>query len=227
MKNQFKTLLVIALVLFSYASFSQSVTVVAGGNYTNVAYEQGTGALVDETYNGKPGFHVGAYYDYVISKDKSQELLFEAGLLFDSKGATQEYSLNDYSSKYVTNLYYVDAPFYLQYRYRFRNRNKIYIGAGPYVGMGLFGKTKSTYTLNDEETVVEHKIKWGGDDEVDDLKRLDYGVSARAGYHWDDGFDISASYDYGIPNIASMGENISMKSRVLRLTLGYTFSLYD
>lgn len=227
MKNLIKSLLIFVLTLFAYSSFSQSITLVAGGNYTNVAYEQGTGATVEDTYKGKPGFHAGAYYDHVISKDRRQELLFEAGLLFDSKGATQEYTLNDYSSKHVTNLYYVDVPLYLQYRYRFRNRNKIYIGAGPYVGMGLFGKTKSTYSLADSEEVVEHKIKWGSDVEENDLKRLDYGVSARAGYHFDDGLDISASYDYGIPNIASMGENISMKSRVLRLTLGYTFSLYD
>ena len=75
-----------------------------------------------------------------------------------------------------------------------------------YLGFGLYGKATSTQTLNGESNEIQHKIKWGNDDENDDLKRYDYGVSARVGFYFDSGLDVSASYDYGIPNIASMGE---------------------
>lgn len=227
MNLQIKSLFILAFIAFFYTTVAQSVTVVIGGNYTNVAYDQVTGTGVEDTYKHKLGFHAGAYFDYVISKDRRQELIFETGLLFDSKGAQQEFQISDYSSKEITSLYYIDVPFYIQYRYRFRNLNKIYAGIGPYAGLGLFGNTVTTQTLAGESNEIQHKIKWGSDDENDDLKRFDYGVSARAGFHFDSGLDVSASYDYGIPSIASMGENIKMRSRVLRVSLGYTFSLFD
>lgn len=227
MKFQIKSLFILAFIAFTYTSVAQSVTVVAGGNYTNVAYDQGNGTGIEDTYKDKIGFHAGAYFDYVINKDRRQELVFETGLLFDSKGAKKEFNISDYSSKEVTSLYYIDVPFYIQYRYRFRNLNKIYLGIGPYAGLGLFGNTVTTQNLGGESNEIQHKIKWGNDDENDDLKRFDYGVSARVGFHFDGGLDVSASYDYGIPSIASMGENIKMRSRVLRVSLGYTFSLVD
>lgn len=227
MKLQIKSLLIPAFTAFVYTSVAQGVTVVAGGNYTNIAYDQGSGTGVEDTYKDKLGFHAGAYLDYVINKDRRQELVFETGLLFDSKGAKQEFQIGELNQQVVTNLFYIDVPFYLQYRYRFRNLNKIYAGIGPFVGFGLSGKATSTQTLNGESNEIQHKIKWGNDDENDVLKRYDYGVSARVGFYFDSGLDVSASYDYGIPNIASMGENIKMRSRVLRVSLGYTFSWAD
>lgn len=227
MKYETKLLAVLFLTAISFASAAQSLTFVGGANYTNVSYDQGSGTGLENSFKNKLGFHAGAYYDYVLKKDRRQEIVFETGLLFDSKGAKKEYEINDYSNKEVTNLYYIDIPFYIQYRYRFRNLNKVYIGIGPYAGLGLFGKTTTTQSLGDQSNEMQHKIKWGSDNENDDLKRIDYGASARIGFHFDDGLDFSASYDYGLPNIASMGETIKMRSRVLRVTVGYTFSLVD
>lgn len=227
MKNQIKSLFVIILMAISFHSNSQSLTIVAGGNYTNLNYNQGSGTALEDSYKSIPGFHVGGYLDYVVIKDKRQEIVLEAGLLFDTKGTKNDYIIGDFSNKETLNLYYLDLPIYIGYRYRFRNLNKIHFGIGPYAGFGLFGNSIKTQTLGGVTTEDKVKIKWGGDNEYDDLKRLDYGVSAKAGFYFDRGLDISVSYDYGLPNIASMGSTIEMNNRVLRFSIGYTFSLDD
>jgi len=223
-----KIIAFLTLMLIAGTIYAQNLTVIGGGNYTNVAYKQGEGgSSIEDTYKGKIGFHAGAYIDLVLKKNRRQELVTEAGLLFDTKGAVQEYSQPNISFKNTTNLFYVDVPVYIKYRYRFRSLNKVYLGIGPYVGLGLLGNSKRTQTVNGETNSESIKIKWGSDDAVHDLKRLDYGATIRAGYLAVSGLDISVSYDYGIPNIASMGENIEMKSRVLRLSVGYNFSMVD
>lgn len=223
-----KIIAFLTLMLIAGTIYAQNLTVIGGGNYTNVAYKQGEGgSSIEDTYNGKFGFHAGAYVDLVLKKKRQHELVTEAGLLFDTKGAVQEYSQANLSFKNTTNLFYVDVPVYIKYRYRFRSLNKVYLGVGPYVGFGLLGNSKRTQTIDGETHSESIKIKWGSDDAVHDMKRLDYGATIRAGYLAVSGLDISVSYDYGIPNIASMGENIEMKSRVVRLSVGYNFSMVD
>lgn len=226
MQNLNKSLLILLFSLFSLFAVSQSVTVVAGGNYTNTAYDQGSNSSFEFRY--KFGFHAGAYYDYVIKKHRRQELVFETGLLFDSKGAKLEYELIDYTKKEVTNLYYIDLPFYLQYRYRYRSHNKIYGGIGPYAGYGLFGNILTTNSISGDSNTTQEKVKWGDNTGVNyDYSRLDYGVTARIGFHFYGGVDISTSYDYGIPDIYLKFVSQHKKNRVLRVSLGYTFSFYD
>lgn len=228
MQIQFKLLTLILLLFCSGTIFAQSLSIVGGGNYTEVDYKQGdVGSAAEDTYNSKFGFHVGAYLDYVLSKDKSNELVVETGLLLDTKGAKQEVSVSSLSVENNINLYYADIPFYLKYRYRFRSLNKVYIGVGPFVGVGLFGNRTTTQTIDGVSTEEKDKIRWGSDETQHDMRRLDYGLTGRIGFLSVGGLDISASYDYGIPNIASMGDNIEMKSRVMRLSVGYHFSLED
>lgn len=227
-QNQMKLIVLITLMLFSGTLFAQSLTIVGGGNYTELAYKQGSGGTaIEDTYKGKFGFNVGAYIDYVLTKNRSQELVVEGGLLFDSKGAVQEYAQSELSFTENTNLYYLDLPLFIKYRYRFRSLNKIYVGVGPYIGMGLFGNTNRTQTIGGESDSEKETIKWGSDSAEHDMKRLDYGATARVGFLAVSGLDISLSYDYGIPNIATMGDNIEMKNRVLRLSVGYNLSLVD
>ena len=113
------------------------------------------------------------------------------------------------------NLLYVNTPAYIFYRYKLRSRDKIYGGIGPYMGVGLAGN------------IMEDKVQWGSEEGVDHLKRLDYGASAKIGYRGYTGLDISASYDYGVPDIFSLFSSGSLHNRVLRLSVGYTFSLVD
>lgn len=218
-----RTLLLASLVLFACAAQAQ-ITILGGGSLNSVSYTQKGGDNIEDTYTSKFGFHGGVAVDFVLSGNRKEEIVFEAGLLADTKGAKQEYSIGELSTDNTTNLYYVDVPLYLKYRYKLRSRDKVYAGIGAFVGAGVYGKL--TGTVVDElgqVTEVSQTVSWDTDESPLDLKRLDYGASVKVGYLADNGLNISASYDYGIPNIASMGENIEIKTRVARISLGYTF----
>jgi hypothetical protein len=101
----------------------------------------------------------------------------------------------------------------VKYLHRFRSRNKLYVGAGPFVGMGLFGNADLT---NDSKS-----LKFGNDPNEHDYKRLDYGVTGKVGFLFLNGFNMCVSYDYGFADIKPL-DNQEAKTRVLRLSLGYT-----
>jgi hypothetical protein len=219
MQIQFKLLTSILLFFISGTICAQGLSIVGGGNYSDVAVS----SAKEKYYEAKFGFHAGAYLDYVLKKDKSNELVVETGLLFDSKGAVQEQASNIGTIKYNTTLYYADIPLYFKYRYRFRSLHKVYVGAGPYIGVGLFGNINAT--IIDESQ--KENVRWGSNVGEDHFKRLDYGLSARAGFLAVGGLDFSFSYDYGIPNISVISKNDEIKSRMMRLSVGYHFSLTD
>lgn len=224
MKILQKISFVVLLVIISGAAYSQ-ITILGGGSLNSVSYTQEGGANINDTYTSKFGFHGGATMDFVLSGSRKEEIVVEVGILAETKGAKQEYSLGELSTENTTNLYYVDVPLYLKYRYKLRSRDKVYAGIGPFVGAGVYGNVKGTVVDElGQVTEVSQTVSWDTDESFVDLKRLDFGASVKVGYLADNGLNISASYDYGIPNIASMGENIEIKIRVARISLGYTFA---
>jgi hypothetical protein len=226
-----KILLVSVLVIFIFSAKAQhpSVTFFGGVNGAIMSFSQGDSySELEDSYNMLYGLNIGALYDYVLSKDRSQELSVESGLIFETKGFDQEYQNDGLSLINKTTLYYLDIPVYLKYIYRFRSLNKIYFGAGPYVGLGLFGNTEYqfSYAGTDPQTNSE-QINFGSDAVEDDFKRLDYGVSGKIGFLMDNGFNIALSYDYGLPNVATLDNIEEYKHRLIRLSLGYTLKFED
>lgn len=214
--NPIKTLFLSLFLLIVISARGQhpSVTFFGGANVASMSIEHGsTSTELEDSYGTLPGLNVGATYDYVFKKDKSQELSLESGVIFDSRGFNQELKIGELQQDNKTTLYYADIPVYFKYIHRTRSRDKIYFGAGPYLGVGLFGTLKKG---DNSET-----ISWGDDPINDDYKRLDYGLSAKVGYLTDRGFNVSASYDYGLPNISAI-ETKEYKNRLIRISVGYT-----
>lgn len=197
-----------------------SVTFFGGANVASMSIEHGsTTTQLEDTYGMLYGFNIGALYDYVFKKDRSKELSLESGLVFDSRGFTQNLEVGELQQDNKTTLYYIDIPLYLKYIFRLRSRDKIYFGAGPYMGVGLFGN----YIRGENEPET---ISWGSDSSENDYKRLDYGLTGKIGYLAYSGFNISVSYDYGLPNISAV-ETKGYKNRLMRLSLGYTLKFDD
>jgi hypothetical protein len=223
--NPTKILLFAVFVLFMAGAKAQdpSVTFFGGANAASMSIELGTSSPeIEDSYGMLYGLNVGALYDYVISKDRSQELSVESGLLFDSRGYSQSIENEGLNLDNKTTLYYLDIPLYLKYIYRFRSRNKIYFGVGPYLGVGLFGNSSVEFQYEGAEPGSDSEtISWGDDPIEDHYKRLDYGLTGKVGYLMDSGFNISASYDYGLPNVSAV-ETKEQKNRLIRISLGYT-----
>lgn len=230
-----KILIISTLLLFVFSANAQqhSVTVLGGLNVSNMSVKYGSSnATIEDSYKMKLAFHAGVLFDYVLTKDRHKELSIEPGLIFDAKGYKQELSLSESQSQLdiqfenMLSAYYIDIPVYFKYAKKLRSRDKIYAGVGPYVGVGLFGKVETSYSGDAVGDESSESIKWGSDATEHDLKRLDYGVSAKVGYYSYGGLNISASYDLGLPNVAA-AENPEFKHRVMRLSIGYSFRFDD
>ncbi|WP_346857527.1 porin family protein [uncultured Draconibacterium sp.] len=220
-------LFVLFFTQMAYAQYP-SVTFFGGANAASMAFRQGDAYTeIEDSYKTLFGMNIGVLYDYVLKKDRSQELSVESGIIFDSKGFNLDVQTDVLTLKNTTTMYYMDVPLYLKYIYRFRSLNKIYFGAGPYVGLGLFGNSNITFQSGSAEQSSNSEPVWGSDEAEDDFKRLDYGVTGKIGFLMDGGFNIALSYDYGLPNVAYLDEIEEYKHRVIRLSLGYTLKFED
>ncbi|MDX8340097.1 outer membrane beta-barrel protein [Draconibacterium sp. IB214405] len=222
------SLFIIALLMLCSASVMAqypSVTFFGGANMATTDMKFGSVETdIEDSFDPLYGMNIGALYEYVLNKDKSQEIAVEGGLIFETKGYHQKLEESSYSHKNKTTLYFADVPVYLKYLYRFRSLNKIYVGAGGFVGGGLFGNEAITFQYaGAESSSNSESVTWGSEG---DYKRLDYGVSAKCGFLMDSGFNICVSYDYGFADIATL-ESQEAKTRVLRLSLGYTMKFDD
>ncbi len=226
-----RILIITALVMLVTKVQAQypSVTFFGGVNGASMSVKLGsTSTAMEDSYKMLLGINAGALYDHVLKKNRNEEFTVESGLIFENKGYNQDVSNDGLNIDNITTLYYLDIPVYLKYRYRFRNRNKIYFGAGPFVGYGLFGNTQYTYSYEGTDPITNNEsIDWGNDEAQDDYKRLDYGVTGKIGFLMDNGLNLSLSYDYGIPNIVTLDEIREEKTRIVRLSIGYTLKLND
>uniref|UniRef100_UPI0032165399 porin family protein n=1 Tax=uncultured Draconibacterium sp. TaxID=1573823 RepID=UPI0032165399 len=218
----------IILFVFSARAQQPSITFTGGGNVASMKFSQGQSYTeIEDSYKMLFGMHIGALYDHVLKKSRSEEFTVESGILFESKGFSQDLNEEQLTLENTTTLYYVDVPLYLKYRYRLRSRNKVYVGAGPYIGYGLFGNSQVTFSSYGTDPVTDSEPVWGSDTADPNFKRLDYGVTGKVGFLMDGGFNIALSYDYGIPNVAYQDDIKEYKHRVIRLSLGYTLKLED
>ncbi|WP_297086333.1 outer membrane beta-barrel protein [uncultured Draconibacterium sp.] len=227
MKKSVRLSAVIFFVFLSATVLAQypSVTFFGGANMATTDVKFGSvNTDIEDTFKPLYGMNIGALYEYVLNKDKSQEIAVEGGLIFENKGFHQKLEEPSYSHKNKTTLYFIDVPAYLKYIYRFRSLNKIYVGAGGFVGAGLFGNESITFQYEGADpTSNSESVNWGSEG---DYQRLDYGVSGKIGFLSHRGLNICVSYDHGFADIATL-ETEEAKTRVFRLSLGYTLRLDD
>jgi Outer membrane protein beta-barrel domain len=215
MKNFMKLFIVAAVFAMATESFSQTFGVRAGFNLSSAIMKDNTDRY-DDNFKMKPGFHLGATAEFPIN----DIFAFETGLLLSNKGIKESDSESGYNYTNVTNLYYFDVPLTGKAYYTVGGV-KIYGLFGPYLAVGLSGKSKTQVTGIPDDT---YTIKWGTDSENDDLKRLDMGLAFGAGVELN-AFEIGLSYNLGLKNISPYtGDGYKINNRVLGISVGYKFS---
>ena len=209
-------LLVVASLLSISAINAQNLSteVVAGLNVSNWG-----------GFNSKAGFHAGVRFELALPS-LAEGVYTNAGLLFTSKGAKLD--LGDLGAG-KANAYYLELPIHIGYKYALSNSFAIFGDVGPYVGVGLFGKAKSTYT---EYYYDEYYTETETTNVFDEMKRFDMGVGLRVGFEFMQKYSISVSYDWGLLNtykgdIEDLEYYIdltpNMKHSNLMISLGYKF----
>ncbi len=216
------------LFLFVYVANAQhpSITFFGGINAANMPIKYGNSTTeLEESFKTLFGMNLGAFYEYILNKSRQEEFSLETGLIFETKGYHQKLTTESYSNDNRTTLYYLDIPLYIKYIYRFRSLNKVYFGAGPYIGLGLFGNSEVEFQYSGTDKFVDsQQISWGSNPIEDHYTRLDYGLTGKIGFLMDQGLNLFLSYDYGLPNISATTTE-EQKNRLLRLSIGYTLKL--
>jgi len=219
MKELMKLFIVLLLFGMVHETFAQSITLKGGLNMADMLIEE-DGEDAGEEFKMNPGFHVGILAEFPINEGLS----FEPGLLLMTKGtrAEEEESFQGMVAKYEAkiNLYYLDIPLNLKLSFD-AGSAKIFGTFGPYIGMGLSGKSIFTFTENGDSETEKEDIEWGKDK---DLKRLDWGLGAGAGIEFGK-MQLGLSYALGLANIsAESDDDVKVNNRVLSISVGYKFS---
>jgi len=218
MKHLKNTLITVLIVATAITAQAQTFGLRGGMNLSNMLmkYED---EVWSEDFKMNPGYHVGLAVDVPIDK----WLSFESGLLLSTKGYKYSEEGDGYKAEEKLNLLYLNIPLTPKATIN-TGKVKLYAIAGPYLSIGLSGKSKSTYTYNGNTETNSEKIDWGTDGENDDLKRLDFGLSMGGGVLIN-ALQIGVTYDLGISNILPEApDNVKIKNRVLGVTCAYWFN---
>ena len=140
----------------------------------------------------KIGFHVGG----MVSFGLSDNLSVDPSVLYSTKG-TQDSK----ESKYKTNLNFIEVPIHV--RYTLDNGFNFY--AGPFVGLLMSAK----YTDGNDDIDIK-----------DNLKGLDYGLSAGLGYQMESGLGFGARYALGLANISDV-ENTTINTGTICVSVNF------
>ena len=112
--------------------------------------------------------------------------------------------------------YYLSIPVHVGYKFRCSDKLKLFVSAGPYAGIGLFGKETLTSTLAGKSTTstVSNNIF------ADNVhERFDWGLGCRLGAELYGHWQLSVGYDWGMKDINKK----NMRYRTLSISSVYVF----
>jgi hypothetical protein len=219
MKNLVKLLAVILVLSMATESYAQNFGIKGGLNLANWLMKDDTDTYSDD-FKMALGFNLGVTAEFPLT----DMLSFETGLMFNNKGFAIKESMDFFGEtmeiKSKTTLNYIDIPLTAKATFGAGSTN-VFVLAGPYVGFGLSGKSKSTYSYGGESETDTEDIDFGSED--DQVKRLDYGLILGAGVDFGT-ISVGASYGLGLGNLLNNPENgEKINNRVISISVGYKF----
>jgi hypothetical protein len=111
---------------------------------------------------------------------------------------------------------YLEMPLNMLY-YSGLGKGHFFFGGGPYVAIGLNGRTKVIYN---EKEVEELDIIFGT--EPGTIKKTDYGVQGLIGYKLGYGSYIKLFYSHGLANLSNIPQE-TISNRNFGVSFGYFF----
>lgn len=206
-------------LLFSVAAFTSvhsqvRVGVKGGLNLANQTLKvSGNGFSVSKTGDMIASYQVGVVSDITLTKG----LHFRPELLLSGKGSdfSGVFGNTQTEGKAKIRPSYLELPLNLVY-YREGRKANFYLGGGPSIAYGIFGKVKQS-----ESNLEEDAFQDGG------FKRLDLGLNFLTGVDFAGGFTVGAHITPGLTNIADVDAEegkVKFKNLSFGVTVGYFFS---
>jgi hypothetical protein len=218
-------LLLIAGAMLLSAGITQAQILRGGVNLANVSITNDGDVDENKTLTT---FQVGLLGDFKLLPI----LYLQPGIVFSGKGSkTQQGETTDATYyRATTNPYYIEIPVNLVFKTP--GPLKFFVGAGPYLGIGIAGHNKTEGKFLNTAFESEQDIEWSDDDpstlDYEEgagygiMKRFDYGLNGTAGIETKN-IVLSVNYGHGLAKIQS-GSNSSAddlnKHRVLSFTVG-------
>ena len=199
MKKRFY-IIAIAMVAFCSQAFAEGVVKDA---WKNAKFEVTVGVnAANINYNNissRTGFHAGVRGAFDFLKWSADDALYgSAAALISLKGGKSE--AEDGSITY--NPYYLEIPLHVGYSHIMSEKVKFFFELGPYVAVGLFGKSNGYSVFNDLK-----------------FRRFDLGVGFRTGVDLFKRYSVAVGFDNGfIHTQEGTGNNVNFY-----LGAGYKF----
>jgi len=222
-----KKLIAIALCVGIFTSAkSQRIYVQGGVNLANISTST-SGST--QKNNMLTTFNAGI----LVRSNKAEQVALETGLLLDGRGSKSESGSGANYYKATFNPLYLELPVNVVLRLPLSNAtSNIFINAGPYIAMGIAGKSKVVGQLGGVSINSSKNIQFTSTDPTADdqayskLKRFDYGANIGAGIDLGK-ILIKANYGLGLAKINSTQTNNSTndkdKYRTWSISLGIPF----
>jgi hypothetical protein len=196
---KFKSIIFIALAVFTQTANAQTFGIKGGLNISTMSFES---TELGSDHGSILGFHFGPVIDMQIKKN----LYLNSGLFYSSKGEKFE-NLKEFGgteSKQL-KLNCLEIPLYIEYKFPLES-NIFFIQAGPYLGYTLSNKIDGKHGINFGEQ---------------GMNRFDFGVGGAVGFEFGP-FVPSIAYQLGIADQFAY-EGLEGKNRVLQISLAYMF----
>lgn len=185
-------------------------------------------------YDSQSGFHVGVKGELGLSQ-ATKGLYVDLGLLLSSQGwKTPGYYYNGStrstgttpgtpSSGYTSNWecipYYLSIPVHVGYKFPVGRNVSLFVNAGPYFNIGLFGKAKETITPDNGKATTYTRADNVFSNKMQE--RFDWGLGFRAGVEIVRHIQLGIGYDWGMKNINKNG--VDCKNRTFVVSCAYMF----
>ncbi|MBI9054119.1 MAG: PorT family protein [Bacteroidales bacterium] len=202
-------------VLFISAQAQITFGPKVGLNLANVAGDNTEDAKM------KMGLQIGFVTDIAFS----DAISLQTGLMFSQKGTKADLDIATETYTMKTNVNYLEIPINAVYGLNLGS-NKLQLFAGPYVGIGLTGKTSLDMDGSDDMDIQFVNDYVDVDADKTGLKRFDIGLNFGAGYKINN-IQIQANYGLGfsnlIPDFDGEASDDKVSNRVIQLSVAYFF----
>lgn len=217
------------LVLFVCSNLNAQLFYLQGG--VNLANITKTNEGHTEKNNLLTTFNAGFMGRFGLSKTVD----LESGLLITGRGAKAESYFNggnDYV-KSTFNPLYLEVPLNVIVSVPLQKGSSFFVNAGPYVAMGIAGKSKTDSKIGPLTSSSSKSIKFSNDDPFtsqqddaayDKLKRFDFGMNLGAGFQLSK-MILKVNYGFGLAKINSTESNNTANDKNKYRTLGVSLGI--
>lgn len=225
MKKLFSLLIIHILILSAKA---QKTYIQAGLNLANITK---TNKGQTEDNNILSTFNVGIMHRFGLSPVVD----LESGLLFTGRGSKAETYFNggDNYVKTKFNPLYFEVPLNILVKVPIGLGTNLFFNAGPYIAVGVAGKSKAETKVGPLLTNAEKSIEFSNDDPFtseqedaayDKLKRFDYGLNLGGGFAFKH-IILKANYGLGLAKINSTESNNEVNDKNKFRTLSFSVGI--